>query len=354
VVLLLAFVLTFVSCSSSSSQPVASPESSATSESLSPFTTKVVRNDLVLATALDQLLDSAEYGTARWGIAVVSLPDGKLLYGRNHDRLFTPASNMKIYTTAVALDMLGADYHWRTSVYADQQPDSNGTINGDLVLYGRGAPDLLSENRKENRNSLDELAVALVARGVKRISGNVVGDESFFRGEPVGDGWQQNDLQWYFGAEASALTVNTNSVDISVTPGKKIGEPATVVVNDSGTGYVQTTNNTATVKGSERFRIGVQRALSTNEVVVWGEVPVGASGYGASLSVHRPSLWAAHLFVRALQKQMITVGGSATSRNWRVPENQRFAPESKVELATVSSQSLAEIAKITNKYSVNL
>jgi D-alanyl-D-alanine carboxypeptidase/D-alanyl-D-alanine-endopeptidase (penicillin-binding protein 4) len=261
---------------------------------------------------------------------------------------------MKIYTTAVALDMLGADYHWRTSVYADQQPDSNGTINGDLVLYGRGAPDLLSENRKENRNSLDELAIALAARGVKRVAGNVVGDESYFRGEPIGDGWQQNDLQWYFGAEASALTVNANSVDISVTPANKLGEPATVAINDNGTGYVRAINNTAMVKSGERFRIGVQRALSNNDVVVWGDVPVGTAGYGASLSVHQPSLWAAHLFVRALQKQGIAIGGSATSRNSRVPESQRFTPDNKVELASVVSQSLAEIAKITNKDSVNL
>ena len=90
-----------------------------------------------LTQLIDRSIDEGEEATARWGVSVISMNDGRPLYSRNADRLFTPASNMKVYTTAVALDLLGADYQWRTSVYADNEPDSAGAINGDLVLYGR-------------------------------------------------------------------------------------------------------------------------------------------------------------------------------------------------------------------------
>ena len=131
---------------------------------------------------------------------------------------------MKIYTTGVALDLLGADYRWRTSVYANTQPDANGGVQGDLILYGRGAPDLVARSKDDSRGSLARLADDLFARGVRHVSGNVIGDESYFRGDPLGDGWQWTDLQWYFAAEASALSVNGNEVDVNFVPSNKAGE----------------------------------------------------------------------------------------------------------------------------------
>lgn len=313
----------------------------------------VVHGSRNLVDALNAVLDSPEYAAARWGVAIASLREGKLLYEHNGDKLFTPASNMKIYTTAVALDLLGADYRWRTSVYSEAEPDANGTVNGDLVLYGRGAPDLVSANRKENQNSLEELAVALSQRGIKRIAGNVIGDESYFRGEPIGIGWQWNDLQWYFGAEASALTINANSVEISITQPTKPGGQPSVAANDQD-GFVQVENNVAAVERDGKYRIGIQRGPSDNKVVVWGEMPLGVPGYGANLSVHQPALWASRLFKRALNSHGISVDGSAVSRDSRMPEKARFDPQNKHELAYVVSKSLSEITKVTNKHSVNL
>src|SRR5260370_16746100 len=93
--------------------------------------------DLALAREIDRTLDESELAQARWGVFVMSMSDGRVLYSRNGDKLFTPASNMKIYTTAAALDLLGADYHCRTSVYAAKQPDSNELIHADLTFFVR-------------------------------------------------------------------------------------------------------------------------------------------------------------------------------------------------------------------------
>lgn len=306
-----------------------------------------------LARRIDSAIDQSELAYARWGICVISLSDGSTLYQRDADKLFTPASNMKIYTTGVALDLLGADYRWRTSVYANAQPNAGGRIQGDLVLYGRGAPDLVARSKDDSKGSLAKLADDLYARGVRHVNGNVIGDESYFRGDPLGDGWQWTDLQWYFGAEASALSVNGNEVAINFVPSAKGVDSSVVRVSDPES-YVTVQNRMAVGKPGVRPTIGVHRGLSDNNIEVWGEFAPGTKGFGARLSVHNPALWAAKLFQVALKTRGIRVDGQALARNSRVPPSQRFDPTQSIELASVSSQPLSEIAKITNKESVNL
>jgi D-alanyl-D-alanine carboxypeptidase/D-alanyl-D-alanine-endopeptidase (penicillin-binding protein 4) len=322
------------------------PTQSAISEKSPPA------NNADIAKRVDKAIDESELGAARWGISVISIADGSTIYARDADKLFTPASNMKIYTTGVALDLLGADYRWRTSVYANSQPDSNGRIQGDLVLYGRGAPDLVAISKDENRGSLDKLVEDLHARGVRIVSGNVIGDESYFRGDPLGDGWQWTDLQWYFAAEASALSINGNEVDINFVPSGKAGE--SIVRTNDTEDHVTIQNRMAATDQSARSTIGVHRGLSDNNIKVWGEFAPGSKGFGARLSVHNPALWATKLFVRALKAHGIQVEGQTLSRDSRVPQSQRFDPSRFVELAFVQSQPLSEIAKKTNKESNNL
>ncbi|HKR01697.1 MAG TPA: D-alanyl-D-alanine carboxypeptidase, partial [Pyrinomonadaceae bacterium] len=204
-----------------------------------------------LGRKIDRLIDEGEFKDARWGVQVTRLRDGRVLYARNADKTFAPASNLKLYTTAVALDLLGADYTWRTSVYADAEPDRRGVVAGDLILYGRGAPDLSSfAERDETKSSLDRLADDLYARGLRRVRGNVVGDESYFRGDPLGDGWLWNDVQWYFGAEVSALSINDNEVSVYVTPAAKPGEAAGVRLKPETT-YAHVLNDTNTAERSQ-------------------------------------------------------------------------------------------------------
>jgi serine-type D-Ala-D-Ala carboxypeptidase/endopeptidase (penicillin-binding protein 4) len=306
--------------------------------------------DTELGKAIDQAIAESEFSSARWGVFVMSLRDGRVLYSRDGEQLFTPASNMKIFTTAVALDLLGADYRWRTSVYAAAQPDAGGTINGDLTLYGRGAPDLVSHSQ-ENQSSLVQLADALYARGVRRVKGNVVGDESYFRGNQFGDGWLWNDVQWYFGAEASALSIHGNEINLNVTPASRAGTGATVTVNRSPE-FFHVVNNVATRESSIKSRVGINRGRTDNEFVVWGEFPAGGSGFGARLSVPHPALWAASLLRDALVARGIVVDGQPVQRDFRAPE--QFDPQKALELTAVTSKPLAAIVTETNKRSINL
>ena len=304
---------------------------------------------------IGRLIDESEFAHARWGVFVISLRDGRVLYARNAERAMAPASNMKLYTTAVALDLLGAGYRWRTSVYAQSEPDKNGTIAGDLTLYGRGSPDLSSSaERRETPGSLDQLAEELHKRGVRRVRGSIVGDESYFRGEPLGDGWLWNDVQWYFGAEVSALSINDNGINLSITPSGKSGEAASIRLKPE-TAFVRVENATQTAERGEIATIGITRGLSDNNVRVWGDFPAGGRGMSARLAVHQPALWAATLFRDALKRRGIEVEGEARMVDAREnKEGARLDPERSVELAAVTSRTLGQIVRLTNKESINL
>lgn len=308
--------------------------------------------DPILSTEIDRIISESHLDQMRVGVFVMSLRDGRVLYARDADKLFTPASNMKVYTTAVAVDLLGSDYRWRTSVYASKHPGPSGVIDGDLTLYGRGSPDLLAKE-KGDAPSLAKLADQLYQAGVRQVRGDIVGDESYFRGELFGVGWQWNDLQWYFGAEPSALSVDENSVEVTISPANKKGSSASVVLNPNDS-FVHLTNNTATAERDARASVGIIRELSGNNVRVWGDFPEAGRAFSAFLSVHNPALWAANIFKRTLIARGIKVDGNALTRDFRVTDNLKFDPQKSIELAYASSQPLGQIVHQTNKESNNL
>jgi D-alanyl-D-alanine carboxypeptidase/D-alanyl-D-alanine-endopeptidase (penicillin-binding protein 4) len=305
--------------------------------------------DLALARELDRTIDESASANARWGVFVMSMNDGRVIYSRNGDKLFTPASNMKIFTTAVALDLLGPDHRWRTSVYALTPWNDSGVIEGDLTLYGRGAPDLDSKNK----DSLPALADLLYRRGVRHVRGNIIGDESYFRGNLYGDGWQWNDLQWYFGAEPSALSIDENTVEVTIAPANKPGGAANVIITPNDN-YVRLTNSTKTADGDTPTTIGILRDLSSNDLRVWGEFPTRGRSFSAFLSIYNPARRAATLLKQALIARGIQVDGEPQNRDARGPDDKKFDLQKVIELASVESKSLSEIVRKTNKESNNL
>jgi serine-type D-Ala-D-Ala carboxypeptidase/endopeptidase (penicillin-binding protein 4) len=303
--------------------------------------------DAVLAHDIDQLIDKSDSGKARWGVFVMSLTDGRVLYSRDSEKLFTPASNMKIYPTAVALDLLGPDFRWRTSVYASTEPTATGVIDGDVILYGRGAPDL------DSKNGLTALADQMQRRGVHQVRGKIIGEESYFRGEQYGIGWQWNDLQWYYGAPPSALSVDENAAEVTMGPGNKSADPASVVITPND-GRLELANNATTADRGAATTIGIKRSLSDNNVVVWGEFPMGGHAYSMFLSIHDPARRAATIFKQLLNARGIQVEGDIETRDFRVPESNRLDPQKAIELAYIESVPLANIVRTTNKESNNL
>src|SRR5437660_7975289 len=198
-----------------------------------------------LAPRINTVLSDADLARGFWGIEVVSLNTGEVLYTQNADKLFIPASNTKLFTTATALALIGPNYRFRTTVESSANIDVNGRLNGNLVLVGRGDPNLsgrmLPYNLHTERSDfpvkvLEELADDLIRKGLKTIDGDVVADDSYFAFERYGEGWTQDDLVWADGAPVSALTINDNVVFVNILPADRAGERAFVSIT-SFAGY---------------------------------------------------------------------------------------------------------------------
>lgn len=288
--------------------------------------------DVNLCGKINQTIEQSEYGGARWGVFVLSLKDGRVVCARDARQLFNPASIEKTLTAIVALDKLGADFRFKTSVRAAGQIDADGNLNGDLTVYGTGAPDF-------DTNALDDLVNQLQAKGLKHVKGNVVGDASYFKGASIGDGWTWNDLQWHYGAEASALSYKENQAAVYMDTN---GQPAT------STDFLHVNGEIKPTEKGQTEAFGVERGLADNELYVWGN---GDNAYG-KIAVHNPALWTAKNFKESLLKKGIAVDGEFKSVDWKT-ENRADAANLN-ELAAIESKPLGELVQRMNKHSVNL
>ncbi|HEY7182332.1 MAG TPA: D-alanyl-D-alanine carboxypeptidase/D-alanyl-D-alanine-endopeptidase [Blastocatellia bacterium] len=316
-----------------------------------------------LQSRIAALLDQPKFASARWGARIITT-EGGVVFERDVDKSFMPASNMKLYTSAAALDAFGPDFKIKTSVYSTRPAGKNGLLNGDLILYGRGDPNLSPRFDTDDPRRYDELEPAdkitaierladqIKASGIKTVAGNLIGDDSFFAGDLLGPGWEWDDAQFYYGAEVSALTVNDNSVTFTVTPATRVGGPPSIKVQPE-TGYLKIVNNARTVAKGQT-RIGVNRPLDSNTVEFFGGIPRGASEFKVDLAAHDPARFAATLLKEALARRGVRVSGKVERYDAIVRVAKPFDESKLLEVASVESQPLSEMIKVINKQSQNL
>src|SRR5437867_2688141 len=194
----------------------------------------------------EALLGTTPTNKGEWGLLIADAESGETLYEQNADKYFVPASNMKLFTTALALAKLDPEYRFHTTLETRGTISSEGVLAGDLALVGHGDPNL--SNRKfpyELKEEFDgspekilaELADALVAKGVKKISGDVVGDDSYFPRERYPSGWEIDDMVWEYGAAISAIVVDDNTVTLMLTPGEQAGNRVQAVLTPGAADY---------------------------------------------------------------------------------------------------------------------
>ncbi|MFL6277906.1 MAG: D-alanyl-D-alanine carboxypeptidase/D-alanyl-D-alanine-endopeptidase [Blastocatellia bacterium] len=307
-----------------------------------------------LATRLSSHLAQPRFAPAAWGVKIVSLDTGKTLFEHNPQKYFNPASNAKLYTTALALDRLGADYRIRTSLYSTARPDASGTLKGDLIVYGRGDPTMAASlNGGDYFKPLEPLADRLAVAGVRRVEGDLIGDESYFNTPAIGSGWEWDDLQEYYGAEASALNINDNALDLFVKPAERPGQPCRITTGPPSS-WLTIINRTETAPKDAEGRIMVYRPVGENIAYVSGRLPIGGKDYRGSVAVHNPAgLFVAQL-KEALARRGITVTGRTRTIDWKYREVTPVDWTKWIELGFVESPPLREIVRATLKPSQNL
>ena len=193
----------------------------------------------------------------------------------------------------------------------------------------------------------------MAASGVRRIEGDLVGDESYFKGPPLGSGWEWDDLQWYYGAEVSALTINDNSLDLMVKPAERAGLPCRVSTGPP-TSFVTIMNRTQTVAKGGEARVVVYRPVGENIIYVSGRLPVGDKGYNGAVAVHNPAGLFVAMFKDALARRGIAVTGRARTIDWKYREVTPIDFTKLVELGSIQSLPVKDIVRETMKPSQNL
>jgi D-alanyl-D-alanine carboxypeptidase/D-alanyl-D-alanine-endopeptidase (penicillin-binding protein 4) len=331
-----------------------------------------------LAKRIGAILARPEAARGFWGIEIEELNSGRVVYSHDADRLFAPASNMKLFTTAAALALIGPDYTFRTTTESATQPDTHGRLSGDLVLVGRGDPNLSgralpytlhTERPLQPAHVLEELADQLVTRGVKVIDGDIVADDSFFVYERYAAGWSQDDLVWEWGAPVSALAINDNVVYFNVLPADRVGERAFVTISPFAEYYQVENRVVTTAAGSGPRKIYMQREPDSNRIEVWGTIPRDDAGYGTSLAIEEPAEFCARLFRELLARRGIVIYGQTRTRHTTLASLGNITPAAvtpmgggvaetpaarTVVLAEHNSLPLGMDIRVINKVSQNL
>jgi D-alanyl-D-alanine carboxypeptidase/D-alanyl-D-alanine-endopeptidase (penicillin-binding protein 4) len=305
-------------------------------------------------------LSAAGPDKGAWGVLVTDAATGEVLYARNADGYFMPASNAKLFTTALALATLGPDYRVRTTVASSGTLDTNGVLNGDLVLIGRGDANLSNRKfpygKKEEREGppekvLAEFADAVAARGVKEVTGDVIADDSMFQHEKFPSGWLVDDILWSYGAAVSAIAVNDNTFSLELRPAANEGEPARYAAGLAADFYTVDNLIRTGARGSEE-KLAVARDPGSRVIHLSGTMPLDAQTRKLTIAVEDPAEYAASLLARLLEARGVKIDGGASARHAGGPPVDAAAPQT--VLAEHASVPLSDEVRLTNKNSENL
>jgi D-alanyl-D-alanine carboxypeptidase/D-alanyl-D-alanine-endopeptidase (penicillin-binding protein 4) len=309
------------------------------------------------AARADALLAANPVSKGEWGLLIVDAASGEVLYEKNAASYFVPASNMKLLTTALALDKLGVNYRFRTTLETDGVLSPSGSLTGNLILVGRGDPNL--SNRKfpfETKEEFDgapdrvlaELADQLVGRGVKEISGDIIGDDSYFPRERYPDGWEIDDMVWEYGAAISAIVVEDNTVTLTLTPGEHSGDPVSALIAPTTPDFT-VENHVVTTPAKEKVDLRLTREPGAQTVLVSGILPANSAPRKLVLAIEEPAQHAATLLAQLLANRGVKFTGKVRAQHDPDP-----AAPSRTVLAEHLSLPLGGTVKLVNKISQNL
>jgi PBP4 family serine-type D-alanyl-D-alanine carboxypeptidase len=256
-----------------------------------------------LAHTIDGLLADSTLAGAGSALLVVSLDRGDTLYARETNRLYTPASNRKLFVAATALHYLSPDFRFRTPLIATAESHDD-TLNGDLVLIGRGDPDLTTDG-------LASLADSVLSRGIRVVTGNITVDDGYFDDVEWGPGWMWDDGPYWYWPYINALTLNDNTVSVEVVPGACVGEPVQVEL-DPPTAYVELNVDAATSPPDAESTLEVERHWTPKENVidVTGSLPAESEPVVAIRSIEDPALYAGTVLAELLQARGVELLGT--------------------------------------------
>ncbi len=280
--------------------------------------------------AINTIINRPQFSRVRWGILVKTLSSEKILYSQDSQKYFIPASNIKLFTTAAALQQLGADFRIRTSIYDDG--------NGVLRVVGRGDPSFKNDQ-------FTILSKQLYQQGIRQIN-QLIADDSYFQGEVVNSSWQWEDIQAYYGATVNSLILNENASVLTFLP-QTIGKPLKIKWTEATEAYRwKIENNSVTTQANEPSFVEVNRDLKGQVLRIKGQLAANSQPEVTALAVFDPIANFIRQFRQNLDREGITVKETVS--------NNLYKNEQQKEIATVESPPLSALVIETNVNSNNL
>lgn len=297
---------------------------------------------------IDDIFNDQSFRNAHWGVVIQSLKTGEYFYKRNEDKFFIPASNLKLFTTAAGLIILGPSYKFSTNIWTNGYK-SGSTLVGDLIIQGRGDPTISGRFYNNDLNYVfDTWIDSLLEKGITKIKGNIVGDDNLFDEIGLGEGWAWDyETDWY-AAQSSALSFNDNCIDLTIKYDSKLD--SILVIPKPDLRSIVILNNLKPAGEGEPARVNVVRERGTNVINVYGKFRKSADSLVTYSTVKNPTLLLIMAFKNRLESRGIRVNGYTVDID-DYEKNLNYA-NNKL-LFTSYSNELSEIIKVINKNSQN-
>jgi len=297
---------------------------------------------------MDDIFSDPNFNSAHWGVVIQSLNTGEYFYKRNENKLFMPASNLKLFTTSSGLLSLGAKYKYPTEIYMSGKTDGS-IINGNLIIKGYGDPAISGRFFNDNMFQVfEDWADSLLDLGFDEITGNIIGDDNAFDDKGLGSGWSWDYESDWFAAPSGALSFNDNCVDINIIPSEK-GKQAKVTITPS-TKYTVIIDNVLTVPKDSSSYIDVYRERGTNIIKISGTIKEDSPIQKQWVTVSNPTQYFVVVFKEILQKKGIKVKGYPID----VDDLSEDIDYEKCDLLfTHYSPTLEQLIRVINKSSQN-
>lgn len=259
-----------------------------------------------LTKEIDNIFNDKRFENAFWGAWIESLDTGKIWYQRNPGKVFLPASNQKILTTAATLEELGPDFKFSTSLCADGEIKSS-TLDGNLVVFSNGDPSMSDNILKDPRDVFFMWADKLTTMGITKITGDIIGDDNAFDDERLGALWSFSYLDVWYAAEINPLVFNENVIDITIIPPETVDGEIKIVPNINSS-YFKIINNLKLIKEGKRD-FSFVRKYGTNDIELSGDIVAGGKKTSISVSIFNPTLYYTTVLKEVLEAKGIKVEG---------------------------------------------
>ena len=301
-----------------------------------------------LNTRIQTEVDKSPNNQAHWGVAACDLSNGSQLISLDADKLFMPASNRKLFSTAFALDTLGSDFRFSTKLEYTGSIQADGTLMGDLIVRASGDPTISQRFSKSHTSTsvFEDWANAALQKGIHKVSGNLIADLSAFDPSTLlGEGWSWEYESDYYAAPVGAFSFNENVVFVGVSP-TSAGEPCKVWLDPHCEGFV--IQNQSHTRSSGDNTISVVRQNATNIITIKGSLPDGHSSEYNPVTVDDPGRYSSEVLMAVLKRKGIEVQGQVVQTHTAPPA----VPEGNV-IADYVSPPLSDILKVVNQSSNN-